>query len=145
MGSMSEPDASGCVKASAGARAAPFGRLKRRAEFQRVSRGCRWQGEAFVLQAAPRRESSTSGPRVGFTATRKTGGAVERNRLRRRLKEALRLAEKLDAKPDHDYVLIARRGALSRPFELLRADLNRAFAAIHQKASPALSDRDRSR
>jgi len=140
---MSEPEAIDSL--GKGAEPAPFGRLKKRAEFQRVSRGGRWQGEAFVLQAARRGDASPSGPRVGFTVTRKTGGAVERNRMRRRLKEALRLTEKLAAKPDHDYVVIARRGALSRPFDLLRADLNRAFAAIHVKAKRALSDRDRSR
>lgn len=140
---MSEPDASDPLEK--GAPAAPFGRLKKRAEFQRVSRGGRWQSEAFVLQAARRGEDALQGPRVGFTVTRKTGGAVERNRMRRRLKEALRLTETLAAKPDHDYVLIARRGALARPFDLLRADLNRAFAAIHLKAKRAPSDRDRSR
>ena len=140
---MSEPEARDPT--DKGADAAPFGRLKKRAEFQRVSRGGRWQGEAFVLQAARRGDDARQGPRVGFTVTRKTGGAVERNRMRRRLKEALRLTEKLAAKPDHDYVVIARRGALTRPFDLLRADLNRAFAAIHLKATRALSDRDRSR
>lgn len=130
---MSEPHAVIRSGKGAGAEPAPFRRLKRRAEFQRVARGNRWQGEAFALQAARRGESGDGAARIGFTVTRKTGGAVERNRMRRRLKEALRLAEKLDAKPDHDYVLIARRGALSRPFDLLRADLNRAFAAIHAK------------
>ena len=129
---MNEPDA--VDQLGKGAAPAPFGRLKKRAEFQRASRGRRWQGEAFVLQAARRGDASLSGPRVGFTVTRKTGGAVERNRMRRRLKEALRLTEKLAAKPDHDYVLIARRGALARSFNLLRADLNRAFAAIHLKS-----------
>jgi len=124
-----------------GAEPAPFGRLRKRAEFQRVARGKRWQGEAFTLQALRRGDRSAEGARFGFTVTRKTGGAVERNRMRRRLKEALRLAEKLDARPDHDYVLVARRGALSRPFDLLRADLNRAFAAIHVKKPTR--DRDR--
>jgi ribonuclease P protein component len=131
------------IRKGAGDKQAPFSRLKKRAEFQRVARGVRWQGESFTLQAAKRGEPSAARPRIGFTATRKTGDAVERNRLRRRLKEALRLAEKLDARPDHDYVLIARRGALSRPFELLRADLNRAFAAIHVRGARASSDRDR--
>jgi ribonuclease P protein component len=142
---MSEIEAANRLNTGAGGKPALFGRLKKRAEYQRVARGGRWQNEAFVLQAAKRGEPLTPGPRVGFTATRKTGGAVERNRLRRRLKEALRLAENLDARPDHDYVLIARRGALSRPFEALRADLNRAFAAIHVRGSRASSDRDRSR
>jgi ribonuclease P protein component len=140
---MRESKAQNQIPIGAGDKPAPFGRLKKRAEFQRVSRGSRWQTEGFALQAVKRGEPSAAGPRIGFTATRKTGDAVERNRLRRRLKEALRLAEKLDAKPDHDYVLIARRGALSRPFELLRADLNRAFAAIHVRGARASSDRDR--
>lgn len=140
---MSEPDAS--KETITGAGSAHFGRLKRRAEFQHVARGQRWQTEAFVLQAAQRTEADGLGARVGFTATRKIGGAVERNRLRRRLKEALRRAEKLDARADHDYVVVARRAALSRPFELLRADLNRAFAAIHVRGSRASKDRDRAR
>jgi ribonuclease P protein component len=140
---MREPKAQNEIETGAGDKPAPFSRLKKRAEFQRVARGVRWQSEGFALQAAKRDEVSLTGPRIGFTATRKTGDAVERNRLRRRLKEAIRLAEKLDARPDHDYVLIARRGALSRPFELLRADLNRAFAAIHVRGARASSDRDR--
>ena len=142
---MSGPEAASEIVKGAGEKSAPFGRLKKRAEFQRVARGARWQNEAFVLQAAKRGEGSAHGPRFGFTATRKTGDAVERNRLRRRLKEALRLAEKLDARPDHDYVLVARRGTLSRPFDLLRADLNRAFAAIHMRGQRASNDRDRFR
>jgi ribonuclease P protein component len=141
---MREPKAQNEIETGAGDKPAPFSRLKKRAEFQRVARGVRWQSEGFALQAAKRDATSFTGPRIGFTATRKTGDAVERNRLRRRLKEALRLAEKLDARPDHDYVLIARRGALSRPFELLRADLNRAFAAIHVRGARASSNRDRS-
>jgi ribonuclease P protein component len=142
---MGEPDAIDRITKGAGDEPAPFGRLRKRAEFQRVGRGRRWQNEAFVLQAAKRSDATTEGARIGLTVTRKTGGAVERNRIRRRLKEALRLTEKLDAKLDHDYVLIARRGALTRPFGLLRADLNRAFAAIHMNSPRALSDRDRSR
>ena len=68
-----------------------IGRLKRRAEFQRVGRGRRKAVEAFTLQAARREESRGGpvGPRVGFTVTRKVGHAVVRNRIRRRLKEAL--------------------------------------------------------
>jgi ribonuclease P protein component len=142
---MSEPVAINRKEKGAGAEPAPFGRLKKRAEFQRVARGFRWQSEDFVLQAALRGEPPTLGPRIGFTVTRKTGGAVERNRIRRRLKEALRGTEKLAVKPDHDYVLVARRGALVRPFDALRAELNRAFAAMHVKSPRAPSDRDRSR
>jgi ribonuclease P protein component len=112
--------------------AAAFGRLRRRAEFQRVSRGLRRGAEAFTLQAA-RREGRSDGPagaRVGLTVTRKIGNAVVRNRIRRRLKEALRAARPLEAEADHDYVLIARREALGRSFAALVEDVREAFRAI---------------
>ncbi len=111
-----------------------FGRLKRRAEFQRVSRGRRKSVEAFTLQSARREdgESAASGARVGFTVTRKVGNAVERNRIRRRLKEALRLAGPLEARDDHDYVLMARREALAASFAALVEDLRETFRAIQR-------------
>ncbi len=108
-----------------------FGRLRRRAEFQRVARGRRKSVEAFTLQSA-RREDDVPGARVGLTVTRKVGNAVERNRIRRRLKEALRAARPLEAREDHDYVVMARREALARPFAALVADLREAFRAIER-------------
>jgi ribonuclease P protein component len=110
-----------------------LGRLKRRAEFQRVSRGRRRACDAFTLQAAARSpDADASGPRVGFTVTKKVGVAVVRNRIRRRLKEALRAASPLEAREDCDYVLMARREALARPFAALVDDLDRAFRAMAQ-------------
>ncbi len=116
-----------------------FNRLKKRAEFQRVARGRRKAVEAFTLQAARRDESGEgpAGPRVGFTVTRKVGSAVVRNRIRRRLKAALRAARPLETEADHDYVLIARREALARPFAALVEDLRQAFRAARR------SDRNR--
>ena len=113
------------------AQGAAFGRLTRRAEFQRVSRGRRRSVEAFTLQAARREgaEETSVGPRVGFTVTKKVGSSVVRNRIRRRLKEALRAASPLEARPDCDYVVMARREALSRPFANLIDDLREAFRA----------------
>jgi ribonuclease P protein component len=111
-----------------------FGRLRRRAEFQRVSRGLRRTADAFTLQAA-RREGRGEGPhgaRVGITVTRKIGNAVVRNRIRRRLKGALRAARPLEAEADHDYVLVARREALGRSFAALVEDLREAFRAIQR-------------
>lgn len=71
--------------------------------------------------------------RFGFTATKRLGGAVLRNRARRRLKEAVRkLAGKL-ASPGYDYVVIARQGALTRQFEDLQEDLRKAFRGVHGK------------
>ena len=107
-----------------------FGRLRRRADFQRVSRGRRKTSAAFTLQAAQQLEGAAEGPRVGFTVTKKTGGSVQRNRIRRRLKEALRAAAPLEARADCDYVLVARREALTREFAALVADLRGAFQAM---------------
>ena len=110
--------------------AAPPSRLKKNAQFRNVAKGARFHTRSFSLQAARRAEAAAEGPRVGFTVTRKTGSAVERNRMRRRLKEALRLAPDLCAAPDHDYVLIIRREALSTPFAELIGELTRAFRDI---------------
>jgi ribonuclease P protein component len=111
-----------------------FGRLKRRAEFQRVSRGRRRAAEAFTLQAARREEpdDGEAGARIGITVTRKVGSAVVRNRIRRRLKEAVRAARPLEAEADHDYVLVARREALGRSFAALVEDVRRAFRAVQR-------------
>ena len=112
-----------------------FGRLTKRAEFQRVSRGRRASVETLTLQSR-RRDSAAnedeSGARVGLTVTKSIGGAVERNRVRRRLKEALRAAAPLEAEGDHDYVLMARREALGRRFVALVDDVRTAFRAARR-------------
>lgn len=113
----------------------PMGRLTKRAEFQRVSRGRRVSAETFSLQSRRREalERETAGsPRVGLTVTKSVGGAVERNRVRRRLKEALRAAAPLEAESDHDYVLMARREALGRRFAALVDDVRHAFRAARR-------------
>ena len=114
----------------------PLGRLTKRAEFQRVSRGGRVSAASFTLQS--RRRDATGrqgfGARVGLTVTRKVGGAVERNRIRRRLKEALRAAAPLETESDHDYVLMARREALARRFAALVQDVRDAFRAAPRGA-----------
>lgn len=110
---------------------APLLRLKKNAQFRRAAKGARFYSRSFTLQAASRpAEAAQEGPRVGFTVTRKTGSAVERNRMRRRVKEALRLAPALCAARDHDYVLIIRREALATPFAELIGELTRAFRDI---------------
>jgi len=68
---------------------------------------------------------------MGFTASRKVGGAVERNRAKRRLRAAAAAILPLSAREGHDYVLIARAATISRPFAELGRDLTTALAAIH--------------
>ena len=69
--------------------------------------------------------------RVGFTVTKKVGGAVIRNRLKRRLRALAR--EQLPALgvPGADHVLIGRSGGIERDFSLLRDELIRALKKAH--------------
>ena len=113
----------------------PPGRLTKRAEFQRVSRGSRISVETFTLQSRRREgaERDAASARIGLTVTKTVGGAVERNRIRRRLKEALRAASPLEAESGHDYVLMARREALGRRFAALVNDVRDAFRAARRR------------
>jgi ribonuclease P protein component len=140
---MREPDALVTDAGRTEATVPAWTRLRRRADFQRVARGRRAQAESFALQARARAEAEVgqARPRVGFTVTRKIGGAVERNRIRRRLKAALVAASAIAPNADSDYVLVARRPALTRRFAALVADVERAFAQIG-RARPAATDRD---
>ena len=107
--------------------------LKRRSEFLRVRGAARWATSSFVLEAKPRAEEVVPREaRFGFTVTKKLGKAVTRNRIRRRLREAVRLMAARVALADHDYVLIARAPALDREFTKLTEDLETAFARVHR-------------
>ena len=69
----------------------PWGRLKRRAEFQRAGKGRRVGASGFTMQANARVSSDAAeGPRFGLTVTKKIGNSPARNRIRRRLREAMR-------------------------------------------------------
>ncbi|HET9574234.1 MAG TPA: ribonuclease P protein component [Methyloceanibacter sp.] len=116
-----------------------IGRLKTRAEFLHVRGGERYTAPSLVLQARRRERRVGEEPspdphvaRFGFTATKTLGGAVVRNRARRRLKEAVRLTGGRHAKEGYDYVLIARAGTVQRPFPELIKDFERALAKVHE-------------
>jgi ribonuclease P protein component len=85
----------------------------------------------FVLQAAPVPADLTSTSiRVGFTVSRKVGNAVVRNRVRRRLREIARQVIPGLARPDLDYVLVGRQGALERDFAVMRQELVEALKRL---------------
>jgi len=67
---------------------------------------------------------------VGFTATKRIGGAVVRNRAKRRLREAARLLLPGHGRAGHDYVFIARQGAAERPWPRLLDDVKSALIRL---------------
>ena len=103
---------------------AALARLKRRQEFLRVAAGKRkWVAPGLILQAAARGAETADPARIGFTASRKVGISVVRNRARRRLKAAVAALMPLHAATGVDYVLVARAETARRPFADLLLDL----------------------
>ncbi len=122
--------------------------FKTRAEFQRVQKGRKWVTPAFILQGLPRPAGEERGAalrfhgfeqirRQGKGGAKKRGMAVDRNRARRRLKEAVRLTFPAHAKPGFDYAIIGRAAALTQDFAALLADMEIAFHKVSQPARPA--------
>ena len=113
-------------------------RLRRRSDFLRIAAGRRkWVAPGLILQTAafvPEVPASPQAPpegiRVGFTATRKIGNAVIRNRARRRLKAAAAAVMPLHARPGFDYVLIARAETPKRVYAALLGDLETALRRL---------------
>jgi len=103
-------------------------RLLTRRDYLAVAKGKRVGRPSFLIQALERPAGGP--PRFGFTVTRKIGNAVVRNRVRRRLKEAVRLIGRSAAIPGTDYVLVGRAGALDRSFDRIIADLAGALAEL---------------
>ena len=105
-------------------------RLQKRAEFLRAAKGDTVRRKLVVVQSCKRHDES---PEVGegFTSTRKIGGAVVRNRARRRLRVASRQLLPLHGRPGHDYVFIARAGTAVAPWESLLDDVETALIRLH--------------
>ena len=111
-------------------------RLRRRADFRAAAAGLRASVGGFVVQARRRAED---GPvRIGFTVSRQVGNAVERNRVKRRLREIVRLSQGGGMHDGHDYVLIGRRAALAAPFGQMRQELDAALSRIHDPRADEL-------
>ncbi len=119
--------------------------LKKRAEFVRARNGRYFAAHGLVLQAvrlssaSPEKSPASYADegqrpaRFGFTATKKLGNAVIRNKIKRRLREAVRAIAPQMARPGYEYVLIGRKSTLKRPFSSLLQDLTIAFDRVHGK------------
>jgi ribonuclease P protein component len=124
-------------------------RLTRRGDYVAAAKGRRFHLAAFTVQAAERRglpEGADPGcARFGLTVSRKVGNAVVRNRVKRRLREALRTFKRTGEAaagqdlpsagpaPTFDYVIVARTEALARPFAGLVEDLAAGISGVHQR------------
>jgi ribonuclease P protein component len=114
-------------------------RLKIRADFLRAARGIRRVSGCITLETCPT-PAAAARPgtlRVGFTASRKVGNAVIRNRAKRRLRAAASQLLPLLGRAGHDYVLVARGTTVSQPFDALLSDITGALKAAHRKHDQA--------
>ncbi len=106
--------------------------LKNRPDFLKAAQARRQGTGGFLLQARPRGDE-TALIRVGFTASKKIGNAVLRNRAKRRLRALVRLVLPERAQQGWDYVLVAKPAAtISRLFSDLQTDLEAALEKVHR-------------
>ncbi|MEL6977311.1 MAG: ribonuclease P protein component [Pseudomonadota bacterium] len=139
--SASAPEPSGPAPLHGGARsvsaAHPLTRLKKRRDFLAASRARKWSAPGLVLQARPRKEEEArfapeGAVRVGYTASKKVGDAVTRNRAKRRLRALAEPALATLGRAGWDYVLIARRDETAgRLFASLEAEFAEAVRRVH--------------
>jgi len=114
-------------------------RLRKRPDFLACAQAPACARGAVLVQARLRQDSArddTPLVRAGFTATKRIGGAVQRNRAKRRLREAARLLLPALGSPGFDYVFIARGGVTARPWDRLLDDMKSALIRL-------AADRDR--
>ena len=109
-------------------------RIQKRSDFLACAKAPHCARGAVLIQARARDDSPLV--RAGFTATKRIGGAVERNRAKRRMREAARLILPDLAHPGFDYVFIARGGVTTRPWPRLLDDVKSALLRL-------AADRDR--
>ena len=108
-------------------------RLKKRSDFLFLQhKGVRQVMTHFILQAG-KAPDPISSARFGFTASKKIGNAVCRNRAKRRLRALSRALDVPALRAGTDYVLIARHSVLGAEFASLAADLQKAMHAVHKK------------
>ncbi len=109
--------------------------LRKRQDFIAIRTGRRQHSLSFVLQTREQRDENVAGVRIGYTVTKKTGNAVERNRIKRRMRAAVHQIMPIYARQAHDYVLIGKRAALHTEFETMVAELGSSLGRVHQNSN----------
>lgn len=116
------------------------GRLLRHADFERVyKQGRRHFSPNFTVFYLRRMDGE--GMRVGFTVGRALGGAVDRNRMKRRLRESVRLCRP-STSPAVDVVINPKKSVRTAEFSILLGEVSRAFAVIAQKLAEKPGNRE---
>ena len=106
--------------------------IAKRTDFLKAAAARRQGTGSFLLQAR-NRQDDTRNIRIGFTASKKIGNAVTRNRAKRRMRAVARAVLPGQGLPGWDYVLVARPEAtVARTFTDLLADLTTALASVHR-------------
>jgi ribonuclease P protein component len=116
-------------------------KLLKHSDFQRVYKsGRRHFSEAMTVFYAIRADELASGPRIGITVSRAIGGAVQRNRVKRRMREAIRfhLAELNDSV---DVVFNPKKAVLEVEFTQIDLEVKRAFAVIRKNVARSSKER----
>lgn len=103
--------------------------MTRRADFLAANRGKRQPMPGFVLLVRDRSDGDAA-PRLGITVTKKIGGAVVRNRMKRRFRALARELLPAQGIAGADHVLIGREGGVERDYAALRAELEKALHRI---------------
>ena len=114
--------------------------LRQHADYQRVYKAGRKQFAKqmayFFAQRAPDAPSATPGPRIGLTVPKALGKAVDRNRIKRRLREAIRRALPL-LSVSVDVVLHPRASTLTLDFAAIEQEVAEVFRTIQKRCAPA--------
>lgn len=114
-------------------------RIRKRKHFLlAMHNGRKFVAAGVVFQAVP--NNKPAGFRVGFTTTKKLGDAVVRNRIRRRLREVVRLCFAPKALLGYDYVFIGRNATLDRDFNLLKKDVSYVLRQFKKSLSETLEN-----
>ena len=106
-----------------------LGRLKQRAEFLFVRDGA-YAARPNVVVQTRKNETREDAIHCGFTATKKIGNAVVRNRAKRRLREAARALLPALGRPGNDYVFIARKDTPTTSWPALMKDIEKALLRL---------------